>query len=519
MPSTTTARSSRDRKQMKQPANPLREARNQLERAEQLRQSGKLVQAQKLCEEVLKRHPDYVGMLHTLGLVHADKRDYAKSLPHLVQAAMLNPHDWKTLTVLSGVYLRLGAREMAARTLEQAQQIQPQDGNIRATLGEIYRDDREYEAAADAYRKALELNPSLHEVQSGLGHCCTHLGRHEEAAKAFSNLAKHHPGSINMLYSLSQLPSHLIDVDLLSLLDKAVLEPSQERGHFESSVAFTRASALHTLKRYDEAWTPLLDANRLVFPEHEKTVEIDTKIQNIVLDGVKQNAGVMKGPEAENDGIPISLFVLGPSRSGKTTTEFLISSIAGVKRGYENRILENAVRHTFQTAGLPTRDWIVELPPALDEMCRNFYLKELEQRAGTANVFTNTHPGHITSVLRIASVLPNARFVFVKRNLDDVILRIFMKKYREGNSYAYNLAATRDYVTWYYEMIDALAEKLPHISTVVQYEDMIVDPAGALKAAADLCDLDLSDVTVPTLGDDRGCSDPYRDLIAAELSN
>ena len=33
-------------------------------------------------------------------------------------------------------------------------------------------------------------------------------------------------------------------------------------------------------------------------------------------------------------------------------------------------------------------------------------------------------------------------------------------------------------------MIDVLAEKLPDISRVVHYEDMVVDPAAALRTAA-----------------------------------
>ena len=51
--------------------------------------------------------------------------------------------------------MRLGAREMAANTLEQARLIRPQDASILMTLGEIYRDDREFELAEKAYREAL----------------------------------------------------------------------------------------------------------------------------------------------------------------------------------------------------------------------------------------------------------------------------------------------------------------------------------------------------------------------------
>ena len=56
-----------------QPSNPLLAARKKLEEAESLRRAGKLVPAQKLCEAILKHFPDYVGALHTLGLILADR--------------------------------------------------------------------------------------------------------------------------------------------------------------------------------------------------------------------------------------------------------------------------------------------------------------------------------------------------------------------------------------------------------------------------------------------------------------
>ena len=134
----------------KTPSNPLFEARTKLEEAERLRQARQFGQARKLCEAVLKHYPDYVGALHTLGLVHADKHEYTQALPHLVQAAMLNPRDWKTLTALAGVYLRLGAGAMAAwlelvETSEEAKKARL-DTELRAyceldtlAMVEIYR--------------------------------------------------------------------------------------------------------------------------------------------------------------------------------------------------------------------------------------------------------------------------------------------------------------------------------------------------------------------------------------------
>jgi hypothetical protein len=213
----------------------------------------------------------------------------------------------------------------------------------------------------------------------------------------------------------------------------------------------------------------------------------------------------------------ISLFILGPSRSGKTSMETLVSTLEGVKRGYENPIVENAIRRTFQGAGLLTAGMFEVLPANLDPQCSELYIKELHRRAGSARVFTNTHPGRIQDAARVVGAFPNVRFIFMKRNRDDNILRIFFRKYPPGNAYAYHLNTITRYIDRYDQMIDALVEKFPNIARIIHYEDMVTDPAGALRAAAELCDLPVEHGPLPEIGDDRGCAVPYRNLMDTAL--
>ncbi len=499
-------------------ANPLLETRNRLEQAEKLRQAGKFEKAQRQCESILKRYPKYSAAHHTLGLALADKRDYSRALTHLIQASMLNPKDWTTMTALAGVYLRLGAAEMAMRTLEQAQLRRPDDVSILATLGTIYREGREYELAEQTLHKVMELDDSLPGARLTHAQCCIHLGRLRDAANTFESLVKDGHRQISLLYSLIQLPAAFVSTDVMSLLDEATPDSKNDKQDFTNSLAFTRAVALDKASKPSEAWENLINANLTLSHEYREEYEKEKVIQQTVLAGTKRHP-VIKQPPGKPSEKCQSLFILGPSRSGKTTMEYLASTLDGLKRGYENPITENSVRQAFQTAALPPRDRVVELPPALNDLFLDFYDEELEQRAAGAQVFTNTHPGQIHSVLRLASVLPNARFIFVKRDLDDIMLRIFMTKYAAGNAYGYDINNIRDHVTWYYQMIDLLAERLLHISMVINYEDIIDNPAQALQAVAELCGLHQPNDQVPTIGNDRSCADPYKKFIGNALAN
>ncbi len=177
--------------------------------------------------------------------------------------------------------------------------------------------------------------------------------------------------------------------------------------------------------------------------------------------------------------------------------------------------MDNALRRTFQTAALLVGGF-ESLPARFHPLCRDFYLQEIARRAGSARVFTNTSPGRIHDAALMAAAFPNTRFILLKRHLGDNVLRIFLRRYARGNLYSYDLKAARDHVLWYHQMIDVLAQKMPHIVRVINYEDMVADPAAALRAAADLCGLQVPQRPPRSLGDDRGCAEPYREFMSAE---
>ena len=491
---------------------PILRAHTAVQDAERLRLDGKLDRAQSECAALLRQYPDFVAALQTMGLVLADRSQYERAVDYLHRAAMLNPHDPNILTGLGGVYLSVGANLMAARTLEQARQLAPSNVNILATLGEIYRAEKEYELSKEAFEAALSIDPGYDAAQNGLALSCMHIGELVKSAAILERKVLQGSRSIEFLYLLSQLPSSLVSLDLLALLNEAerqagaAAKPNEE---FLSHLAFAKAAACDQAARYDEAWTHLCEARRCNLAENRKRYQEVRKRHAAILDLAHRSRPNLKESPSE----PISLFIVGPSRSGKTSLELLVGSLAGVKRGYECPIVENAVRRSFQTGGLPTMESLIDLPPPLSDLFRKFYGEELRKRAGSAKVLTNTLPRRSEDAWRAASEIPNARFIFIKRNLDDISLRIFMRNYESGNFHASDLRDARDHVTFCHQMIDIMADRMPEISRVLTYEELVADPAAARVLAADLCNLEVSSGAIPSIGDDRQCAAPYRHRI------
>ncbi len=492
------------------PTNPLKDARDQLEQAEQLRQKGRLDRAEQICSSLLRRYPQYHAALHTLGLIYADKKNPSRALDPLFRAAMLNPRSWLTLTALSGVCLSLDAKEMAAQILEQARALKPNDPNVLVTLGGIYSEEREYELARDAFQAALTQEPDLEAANLGLAFSFMSLGRNTEAAEILNNLLKRGVRSDRLFAALAELPPTMNAANALSELGKLTVREGGNRLDFENSIAFMRSTALDVAGRYREAWEELEGANRNRFEHVRKLLKDSNERQRFSLKWLRESRA---GKGRDQKGATASLFILGPSRSGKSSLEMLLGTIDGVRLGYENPSLENAIVHSFHDAGLITSWSLEHLPPQFHGQFRKKYTEELEHRAGSARIFTNTHPAYIQNAANLIGLIPNVRFIFVKRNVDDLMLRIYMRRYRAGNPFAYSLPTIRDHIDWYFAMMDLMAEKFPDAVWITNYEDMVSDPAGVLRTAAEFCGLPAHEGPVPDIGDDRGCAAPYRELM------
>lgn len=485
--------------------------------AESARRAGNLARAQSLCEALLAQHPTYVGALQTLGAVHQARDNFRQALSCFIQAAMLCPKDGVNLINLAGALVRSGARQLAMQVLEQAKSLIPDDPEIYCTMAEIHREERDYRLAIECFCRALALAPSNAEAAHGLGDSYFQLGLVGEAAEALKRAHGLEPRSVHILHSLTQLPPRLCPVDLEAGLARVQRIGSQTQDEFEAVLRFVKSAVLDRCGRHKEAWEQLVSAN-----EQNKTLhaQLHQKNRARMVSALEQARGFAKPALAAvaSSDCPVSLFILGPSRSGKTSLELLLGQCEGVKRGFESRFAEIAAKRTSQQSALLTVSNPDALPPVLNGRFAEIYIEEIREFCKDAKIVTDTYPAMISYLGRLAITIPNCRFVFVKRDRQDLSLRIFMRHFKAGNHYGYDVKTILEYIAWYYELADLWLEMFPEISMQVDYEAMIADPSAILGRVATLCGIDPAKGPLPDIGDDRGCSRPYRAFMAEMLA-
>jgi tetratricopeptide (TPR) repeat protein len=497
---------------MNEQLNILQSAYERLQDAEELRRAGNLDHAETIARQLLDENPAYWGARHTLGLVYFDKRQFNEAYDQLSRAALLSPENPLTMALLARTCLELEQTGLAERWSEAALRIAPENPHVLFAHGEVYRADNEYMRALELYERVLSVDADHIQAKTALCSCLIDLGQHAEAAQLLTSMMTFR--QIEPIHELARLPEGTSRINVLEALNR--LEPSlpHKSAEDEITIAFLKAAALHNTGRFTEAWNHILKANRLALRGREEELERQENHECMTLEAMRSAVGRYR-PHPVNPQRPKSLFILGPSRSGKTSLERLIATIEGVCAGFESRLLRCAVRESFQDAGLLPCETFDLLPLELHEECRERYFRALSRKYGSARIVTNTSPGLIADAVRIAAVIPNAYFVLVQRNVEDTLLRILMKSYRAGNVYAYDPNAARRHIVWYNEMMRLLSETYPERTLLVGYEDMVERPRSVLEIVAEFIGLD-PPATSPVMPiDDRNCAGPYRDLPAA----
>ncbi|MCP4074255.1 MAG: tetratricopeptide repeat protein, partial [Hyphomicrobiales bacterium] len=145
-------------------------------------------------QRAVKLKPDYAGAFNNLGLALNDLEKPKEAIDCYLKALKIRP--------------------------EYAEAY----NNIGIAQNNLHLHDK----AVISYDKALEINADIAEVHKNKGQALSLMGRNEEALSCFTNVLRLNPDTIDaeILFSLSSLPPDLVNIDLVSLLDKVVLGPN-----------------------------------------------------------------------------------------------------------------------------------------------------------------------------------------------------------------------------------------------------------------------------------------------------
>jgi tetratricopeptide (TPR) repeat protein len=170
-----------------------------------LQQDGRLVEAARLYEQILKIDPRHADSLHLLGLIAAQAGKPETAIDLIGRAIAINGNEAAYYSNLGTIVQARGQLNEAAGCYRRALELNPQLAEVHLNLGLVEHLRGHLEAAEADFRRAAELRPELAEAWSNLGNLLEQQGRLDEAEGDFRRAIELKPGFAEAHYNLGNV--------------------------------------------------------------------------------------------------------------------------------------------------------------------------------------------------------------------------------------------------------------------------------------------------------------------------
>ena len=156
-----------------------------MNKALQLHRQGRLDEADRIYEEVLRIDAANHQALHYSGVVAIQKSQYQRAVELIRRSIALHPDDPDAYGNLGVALLNLDRMDEALSSLDRAIGNKPDYAEACFNRGLVFLAQHRYEEALENYRRAVSIRPDYAEVLSNQASLLHALGRHGEAVEAY----------------------------------------------------------------------------------------------------------------------------------------------------------------------------------------------------------------------------------------------------------------------------------------------------------------------------------------------
>jgi tetratricopeptide (TPR) repeat protein len=164
-----------------QPGSEQAELREKFAAAVELTRAGKVDEAEAAFKVLLEKFPDIPEIHQNLGVVYAQKKDWAAAEAAYLKALELRPGDPGITTALAAVYQESGQSEKAMQTINEAAGSNPDDAKAQFNKGVFLLNAGQTAEAIAAFEGALALDPAMAEAHYHAGTLLVGQGKVPEA--------------------------------------------------------------------------------------------------------------------------------------------------------------------------------------------------------------------------------------------------------------------------------------------------------------------------------------------------
>ena len=482
----------------------LREAaqvRAQLEYLKQLPQplvividlisQGKLLKAENLCRNFLRKTPHHVEGMRLLADIGIRFGVLADAEFLLESARQFDP---KNVRVHIDYIQALRKRQKFAKALTQAGQLletSPGNPQFRSIYAIECMQTGHYKEALSLFDKVLEQMPGDPITLTSKGHAYKTLGRYDEAVASYRAALESQPRHGEAWYSLSNLKVYSFSDRELERMHAQARNrelPHADRVHlsFALGKAYEDRNDFETSFRFYEQGNRS-KKNASAYDADKMTEELCA--QHRVCTAEMLSRGDRAGHSA---GDPI--FVLGLPRAGSTLLEQILSSHSRVDGTLELPNIVSLAQQLRRRGRMgPEPDYPGILAALSDDELNEFgqqYIEDTRIHRRSAPFFVDKMPNNFRHIALIHLILPNAKIIDARRHPMACGFSGYKQLFAEGQQFTYDLADLGQYYRDYVELMDHWDAVLPGKVLRVQYEDVVGDLETQVRRILDHCGLE-----------------------------
>jgi tetratricopeptide (TPR) repeat protein len=347
------------------------------------------------------------------------------------------------------------------------------------------------------YEKLLTDDPEDTQALIGYGNALRAAGRTDDSIAAYRRVVRIDPERGEAWWSLAAIKAKVLTdediVEMRSALKSAVANANIVPLHFSI------ARALHDRQQFDEAFIHYAEGNRL----HAESIEYDaweiTKEVN-TFSRIFREEHFRKRPTFSHIG-PTPIFLISMPRAGSTLLEQMLDchpQIEGIGELLYVRAILRTAMEMYINRGCSTVDEVIwNLSEADKEAMGRDYLERIQLHRRTDKpYFIDKMPTNWSDVLFIREILPNAKFVEIRRDPMDCCFSNFIHCFSSSHAAATNLEDMgRAYVD-YVRLMDHFRDVAPGWIHNVSYERLVEDPEAEVRGILDYLRLPWDDAVL-----------------------
>ena len=426
-----------------------------------LQELGRLEEAEASYKKTIVMKPDFAEAHSNLGATLEELGRLDEAEGNYRQAIALKPDFAEAHSNLGGTLKELGRLHEAEASYKKAIAVKPGFSEAHSNLGGTLKDLGRLDDAEASYRRAIALKPDYAKAHSNLGSTLQELGRLEDAeasyrrATALKSDFAEAQRNLAMMKKFSSRDEQFLEMQTL-YHDPTISEDDLCR------ICFALAKACDDLEDIAEAFQFYREGNAL----RKKKLGYEKAKDQKLFEKLKTSFPSIISHAFEPEIVApehTPIFIVGMPRSGTTLAEQIISSHPLVTGAGELNFVSQF--------GNPMT---VGQPPLNDAALTRFreqYLNALQQRSEGNAIVTDKMPQNFRFLGLIATALPEAKIIHVKRHPAAVCWGNYTKHFvNDSLGYCYSLGDILHYHELYEDLMGYWHQVLPSKIYDLDYE-------------------------------------------------